>query len=369
MCIITKFIDENCNFEIRGIKEVSFTPFTPKRILNRVGDKWTIDTIHPWVRFYFNDKIGTFTEQAVFDKNNYYLKVDLSLNFSKLTYYNNEALKPFLDMMVMAYVVTEEDTVWLLGAENGLRLDKYFSSPGSKTNGFNGYELNWTGTGLGQVLELNVVPPPDPNRQTKHYTFHYRGESKYEIVTITDTNISNLLIYDTLNGGEMQNELTFEYVEGEGGIDCLAVIPEERLTYEELIAKLYGRNVSFSLIIRLENYDNLQQDAAILLTYDTDGIAPATQTFSFDFDVNAVSKDTLVGFHNNINVTSFNFNKYRVGMRADYSSNFTEFNISTLTALNTAIDDMFTNNNGYYTLHIFIIDNNESNITFEFTYE
>jgi hypothetical protein len=49
----------------------------------------------------------------------------------------------------MAYVVTVDDRVWLLGAENGLRVDKYFSGPGSKKDGYSGYELNWIGTGLG----------------------------------------------------------------------------------------------------------------------------------------------------------------------------------------------------------------------------
>lgn len=160
MCLLDKFVPDCEGFNIRGIKEVGFLPFGNSYSVQKVGNKYIITTTRPFVRFYFNTPTGFFEEKAVFTANGNYREVTLQLNFNNLSYNNREALIPFLDLEVLAYVVDNKDRKWILGIEKGLNNVSYNAKTGSLRNDYNGFEMVWLGRGLGELelIENPVCP-------------------------------------------------------------------------------------------------------------------------------------------------------------------------------------------------------------------
>jgi hypothetical protein len=151
MCLLDKFVPDCEGFNVRGIKEVGFLPFNNKIKIEKVGSKYVVTTSTPFVRFYFYTPTGFFEEKAVFTTNDKFLEITLSLNFNNFSFDNKEALTPFLDLQVLAYVVDNKDRKWILGVEDGLRCISYLSQTGSLRNNYNGFNLIWNGRGLGEV--------------------------------------------------------------------------------------------------------------------------------------------------------------------------------------------------------------------------
>jgi hypothetical protein len=215
---------------------------------------------------------------------------------------------------------------------------------------------------LCSVLPTNIIQLQSINKY--NHTIHFRADSNEETLNIARDTIANLKLYNTLLGTDISNtsQVLFDYLE-------TGTLPQTNLsqTFNQLQTIVATRQRAFNLTCYLQNYSNSIFDESILFQYDFPEIVTNSGVFVYNANT-GISLETLVGFNTKIDVLTFDFVNFSIEVLYNYSSNFTTYTLTTLTALNTAIDTAFISNSGYYTLHIVAKNIATTNITFTFNY-
>ena len=145
MVSIIKGYARECKDSIGGVKTIWVFPWAKysRKLIQREGINLVT---FPSNSIYKFDGLfdSSFSESDTFDANGQRFDQTLNINFSKIgdTYY----FKVLRDGLLRAIVEDNNNKLWLLGQDNGIRANQYTKQTGSDKSQLNGYNLAFQGT-------------------------------------------------------------------------------------------------------------------------------------------------------------------------------------------------------------------------------
>lgn len=157
-CLYTNNIIQ-CDYSIGGCKEIYLTNRSQiSGYSYNSSDVITAVTLNSGALFYeFSSTFDFFdyTDNLSDSANGYSTQINVNFKFAEMEWSKRYKLMQLLDSEVVFFILDSNDNFFVIGEENGLRVNTINSGPGRTGQEFNGYTVNMTGQEESLVKEAN----------------------------------------------------------------------------------------------------------------------------------------------------------------------------------------------------------------------